>query len=449
MNSSQILLMIALSALFWLFYRGVLSRQKTLKFNRYFLLFAVIISLFVPFVQLSLSIPHPLVPVGGLSTYQFEPLHITLGKESSLFSWLQITFLMYWVGVGLLLTRFVFNLSKIILKILRNPHQKEGVHTFILQEESQPYCFLHYIFVPKTEFLQGRLPTEIIAHEKAHVKQGHSRDIVLMELILVFGWFNPFLWLLRKAIALNHEFLADEAVLQNTQNAKQYKALILEKIMQPYHNQFAHQFNFLITKKRFIMMSQNTSKKKAHWLKLGGSFALALFLLIGLSLNAKTQHFPQELSAFSKNLDAQPTPKALGDTLAPPPPPEPLKLKASKIKKNGETIPPPPPPTSVSDTIPPAFPGGERALRLAFQRNFDPYTVKKAKGVLKATISCALSETGKVLDVKVIGEHTQFNQAIKKAFVKAISNTTWIPQKVNGVATKSYFKMPVTMKFQL
>lgn len=96
-----------------------------------------------------------------------------------------------------------------------------------------------------------------------HVKQKHSLDILLLELLLVFVWFNPIIFLYRKAIQLNHEFLADEMVIKRFKNTSAYQYLLLKKTSQAIDLSLSSQFNYSTTKKRLIMIVKNKSPKNA------------------------------------------------------------------------------------------------------------------------------------------------------------------------------------------
>ena len=110
---------------------------------------------------------------------------------------------------------------------------------------------------------QGKIESEILSHELTHVKQKHSIDILFIELLLIFAWINPLLFLYRKAIQLNHEFLADESVVKKFNDAKTYQLLLIDKALQPNRLVLSSQFNYLLTKKRIIMMSKKASFKVA------------------------------------------------------------------------------------------------------------------------------------------------------------------------------------------
>jgi TonB family protein len=103
----------------------------------------------------------------------------------------------------------------------------------------------------------------MIAHELEHVRQGHSFDVIILEALTVFQWFNPFMWLLRRAIRENHEFLADQAVLSSGINRGYYKKLLLTQFTGE-QLEIANSFNYSLIKKRIKMMSKIKSSKLAN-----------------------------------------------------------------------------------------------------------------------------------------------------------------------------------------
>lgn len=149
----------------------------------------------------------------------------------------------------------------------------------LLSRKTTPYSFGSYVFVNQGEYEKGEIESEILVHEQAHIQQRHSLDIVFVELLLVFAWWNPALWLYRKAIMLNHEFLADDWVLKTSKNRTVYQQLLLQKITQNKNVMLASPFNYLITKKRFKMMNRITSHSRAYALQAGTAVFFAMLLL--------------------------------------------------------------------------------------------------------------------------------------------------------------------------
>lgn len=123
------------------------------------------------------------------------------------------------------------------------------------------FSFLNYIFISKNDYLDKNVRNEILIHELIHVKQKHSADVLFVELLIVFFWFNPALYLYRRAIRLNHEFLADEGVINSTGDIPAYQMLLIDRATYSRVCSLASSLTYLITKKRLIMMVKTTSKR--------------------------------------------------------------------------------------------------------------------------------------------------------------------------------------------
>jgi len=149
-------------------------------------------------------------------------------------------------------------------KIKNNESTSYFNSKLVLTAEKQiPHSFLNYIFIYNEDFQQGRIEKEILHHELTHVNQKHSIDISIIELIIVLTWFNPIIFFYRQAVQLNHEFLADESVVSTLNNTQSYQLLLLNKASQQNNLILSSPFNYIITKKRLVMMTKKTSIKTA------------------------------------------------------------------------------------------------------------------------------------------------------------------------------------------
>jgi TonB family protein len=157
------------------------------------------------------------------------------------------------------------NISKIISYAKGKSCVNYKTAKLILTEtKSTPHSFWKYIFVNKEDYINGNIPDEIIIHEYEHIKQKHSIDIIFIELLIAFFWFNPILYLYRKKIKQNHEFIADNAVVKSKQNVSYYQALLINNTYKRTSIELVSKFNsYLTTKNRFIMMTKTTSKLRS------------------------------------------------------------------------------------------------------------------------------------------------------------------------------------------
>jgi hypothetical protein len=150
----------------------------------------------------------------------------------------------------------------------------------LVDERTLPYSFFKYIFVNKSDYEDGKIEKELLIHEEAHCLQYHSVDIILIELIKLFFWFNPVLWLFRKEILLNHEYYADSKVLENNEATDYYK-LLVNLVIQNNTSYLASNFKYSAIKNRLIMMTKDRPTHNAILRKIA---AIPLFLIVGMTL---------------------------------------------------------------------------------------------------------------------------------------------------------------------
>ncbi|HTH55126.1 MAG TPA: M56 family metallopeptidase [Cyclobacteriaceae bacterium] len=158
----------------------------------------------------------------------------------------------------LFLSRFVRNLMSLHRKIKTSKRISWNSSCLILVDDpTVPFSFANYIFVNRSDFEAQKLEEEILHHELTHVQQKHTIDILFIELLLVFAWLNPILFLYRRAIRLNHEFLADESVVSRFDTYR-YQVLLLNKTSTSVAMPMSSTFNYTLTKTRLIMMTRKT-----------------------------------------------------------------------------------------------------------------------------------------------------------------------------------------------
>lgn len=152
----------------------------------------------------------------------------------------------------------------------------------LLNEVIVPHTFFSYVFVNKLKFQNNEIPQEVLLHEQAHAREKHSIDILLIELYQIIFWFNPFILILKRDMKLNHEFMADAAVLRNGADQKNYQNLLLHYSSIQEGSGLAHAFNYSSIKKRFTVMKTQTSKR-SKWIKSLLLLPLTAFLVFGFS----------------------------------------------------------------------------------------------------------------------------------------------------------------------
>jgi hypothetical protein len=134
--------------------------------------------------------------------------------------------------------------------------------------------------VNRQDFEDGKIEKELLLHEEAHCLQYHSIDIIIIELIYVFLWFNPAIWLFKKALLLNHEYLADNIVLKKN-DLVNYQQLLLNIVLQNNSNYLVSNFKYSSIKSRLEMMTKINPLHHALPRKIS---AIMLFFFIAISL---------------------------------------------------------------------------------------------------------------------------------------------------------------------
>lgn len=282
----QLLNAILCSALFMVVYKILLERQKMNAFNRFYLLASLFLSMGIPWITLHAQTATVTITNATIIENAMEQVHALSSSilenavPAKSADWQAMTRWCYFAVSTILLFRFSINLYRIISTVIGN--QKIAIQnlTFVLiNERSVSYSFFNFIFINKVDYYNEAIEPEILQHEACHAKQLHSLDILLIELLQVFFWFNPVLLFYKRAIQLNHEFLADETVLKNN-NLHRYQRLLISKASTNQYTVLASQFNYLTTKKRLLMMTKTTSVKKASCIQMAvvPVLAIAIFL---------------------------------------------------------------------------------------------------------------------------------------------------------------------------
>lgn len=268
-------------ALLLAFYHLVLEREKMHQFNRFYLLGSVLFSFVAPLYKiyievapLASEIVTPII-IDNNITMEVVPLQT---EETD---YTQYLLTVYAIIALILLVRFTKNLTTISLKIKQHQKIKKEKASLVLVEDAiSPHTFWNYIFINKEEYNLNKIETELYTHELTHVLQKHTFDILLIELLQIIFWINPTFIFLKKAIKLNHEFLADNKVITTHKNTTEYQYLLLNRTTWNNEYYLASNLNYLLTKKRLLMMTKRSSRSKILLKKLAVIPLLAGFTLL-------------------------------------------------------------------------------------------------------------------------------------------------------------------------
>lgn len=254
------------------FYHLVLGREKIHQFNRFYLLISIVISFIIPFLTFEIIKVIPvfvnLEPIKNVAIP--TEINETVIRENTPPIVESINYLPYilWSLYALitliLLGRFTKNVFELTSKTKSNPIVKYKTAKLVLVDEKVlPHTFLNYIFINFYDYNNRNIEDELFTHELVHVIQKHSLDILFIEFLKVIFWFNPIFIFYKKAIQLNHEFLADDEIVRTYNNVTFYQNLLLQKGNGNQTIYLASNLNYLVTKKRLIMMTKSTSQRIA------------------------------------------------------------------------------------------------------------------------------------------------------------------------------------------
>ena len=266
--------------LFYLFFRLLLSKETFHRFNRMALLGVLFFSLLIPCIEVTtrhqVEVQQAVLSIEQLllmAELETTPANVGAVQETSAISWVQIVLLVYWAGILFLACRNIYSLICLFRLVHSGKHEKleKGVTLVVHNQEIVPFSWMKYIVISR-KYLEenGR---EILIHEMAHIHHRHSVDLLVADICIFFQWFNPGAWLLKQELQNIHEYEADETVINEGVNAKEYQLLLIKKAVGTRLYSMANSFNHSKLKKRITMMLK---EKSNPWARLKYLYVLPL-----------------------------------------------------------------------------------------------------------------------------------------------------------------------------
>lgn len=291
------------------FYRMFLYKDTFFSWRRTILIGSLLLSLCYPLLNIEDWIKNQEQMSAVVQIYATNMLpEYVVSANQSFINWEYITthipFILYGIVTSILLLRFFIQFASILkLHFYCKRTIINGVNVHLLEKDASPFSFFHWIFIHKDSKNHANI-NEILIHEQAHANQCHSIDVITCELMSIFFWYNPFIWLIRREIRENLEFLADNQVLESGYNSKAYQYNLLKL---SDHNKTAvnllNNFNVLSLKKRIKMMNKKRTKKIGMTKYLMFiPMAIALMVISNIESVARTtkhltQDFVKEVSS--------------------------------------------------------------------------------------------------------------------------------------------------------
>ena len=298
-------------AVFYLFYRLLLSRETFHRFNRIALLGILLLSCLLPFVEV--SVRRPVEMYQTMMTWeQWLLLTDLAGTEThavqvqeNVLTWIQGLLLVYLFGILFFMLRNIYSLFG--LWVLLKSGRREKVSDYVVtvvkavlivhERDISPFSWMRYIVISQKDLHENG--KEILTHELAHIRNRHSWDLFAADICIFFQWFNPAAWLLKQELQNIHEYEADETVINEGVDARQYQLLLIKKAVGTRLYSMANSFNHSKLKKRITMMLK---EKSSPWARLKYLYVLPVAAIaVTAFARPEVSETVEEISAVKVN----------------------------------------------------------------------------------------------------------------------------------------------------
>ena len=267
---------------FYLVFKLLLSKETFHTFNRWVLLLVMVVSILLPWLKVTTAEPTAIAE-GMISLESIiASAEVVNDDTQEGLSAIQLLFIIYIIGIAVFFLREVVSVVRLFRLIRRGTPltaeqagvSQHGVQVVVMKNEIAPFSWFRHVVLSEKDFREN--PREILTHELAHIRLGHSWDVAVCNLLIIFQWWNPAAWLLKRELQNVHEFEADEAVINRGVDAKQYQLLLIRKSVGERLFSMANNLNHQSLKKRITMM---TTKKSSPWQKAKVLVALPMAAL--------------------------------------------------------------------------------------------------------------------------------------------------------------------------
>lgn len=437
-------------ALFYLFHKLLMSRDTFHTFNRFAILSMMLLSLVLPLVHLSLDseagINRGTVALEGLVAQTIvDDGGNGVGEGMTL---TQVLLAAYVLGVVLFIGKALLSVGSLLRLIgrARCVEVRNGIRIYTMQGDISPFSWFRYIIMSEKDWQENR--REIVLHEMAHIRRCHSMDVALCNMMIVFQWYNPAAWLLKRELQTVHEYEADEAVLSAGVDATHYQMLLIRKAVGERLFSMANNLNHNSLKKRITMMKikRTNPVQKAKIAFVLPLAAMTVAAFASQKVESLSEKVEQESEAFSSVSD-NPVVRAVGETAHVAA----VKVQEDKALEEASSL------SMASDTaetksgkefpcIPetfPQFPGGHIALVEYLSKNIK-FPKEKEKENVRARVvaSFTVEKDGSITDAKIVRSQ---GEAFDNEALRVINGMPkWIPGTQNGKAVSVKYTLPIT-----
>ncbi len=285
---------------YWLMLRNKIFHR----YNRFFLLAVVVLSLALPLIQINImhsaDEPAPkgirLLQVVNGNEYLDE---IVIISRRNNFTTQEAILLLYSITSFIFLSILILALIKIRSLFIKNRHSRvEDIYFVNTTANGTPFSFLKYIFWNDHIDPDSATGRQIFKHELAHVQQMHSYDKLFLNATLIVFWCNPFFWLIRKELNIIHEFMADKIAVEDS-DTEAFAAMILQAAYPHHRFTLSNPFFYSPIKRRIMMLTKNRNSKAGY---IGRLMVLPLAILVFAAFTLKAKTFKSNLNYNGKTI---------------------------------------------------------------------------------------------------------------------------------------------------
>ncbi|QBZ98670.1 M56 family metallopeptidase [Flavobacterium sangjuense] len=284
-----------LIAVFYLAYHFLVRKETFFNSNRWFLLSGLFTSLLLPLfvIKKIILVEKPKLTMEDLVAYSQQSTRtIQDVPVVEAFDWMQLIWVSYVIIACALVIKIVFNFTSLYRMLYQQQViKKEKFKLVNLNENIAPFSFFNYIVYNSDLYSNDELQS-ILLHEKIHSQEKHSLDVLVAKLFCIVFWFNPFVWLYKKAITQNLEYIADQKAIEQLEDKKSYQRALLKVVSHQSCLSITNNFYQSLIKKRIVMLNKNQSHKRNSW-----KYALIIPALIGFVFLFQIKTIAQEKEA--------------------------------------------------------------------------------------------------------------------------------------------------------
>jgi TonB family protein len=414
---------------FYAIYSILLSMDTSYMRNRFFILSALTTSLILPFISFHTSAPHNYQVFGKVLSDVFVSAsgNGAEAKHSFLLpGFLQTVYSIYIIVAAVFILKFFIDLINLQFLILK--HKNEGSRIIRFHGFSTSgFSAMGYVFINTR--LSPEDAGEIIRHEQNHLKQNHFVDIIIIEIVKAFQWFNPFVYFFDRSLRAVHEFQADEECISSGIPIASYQSLLLCQVFKSKAFNLSNSFsNPSMIRKRMIMM---TKKRTPGFANIKLLSVLPVIAFVSLTISAYTEFTDTDKIVTQNSFTEMP----------PPPPPPPANTESKDISASDEVVP------FVTVEEMPHFPGEEEALMNFIRMNTNyPQSAKKNNIQGKVVVRFCVTETGGVSKISILkGVSSELDNEAMRVVSKL---PTFKPGMQGGKPVPVWYMVPIQFTLQ-